>query len=184
MVRKVSFSNQYQEMSQIESHRADVTLATKEYFRPRTGEYPERFFGYSIAELKSELTMRLAEIDVTSSLSLLSAIEAAFRIDYLQRCYMRKKDPLSRIFREVHKHKESRASLEDDILDSWKQNTTASKEILGHLKGALKYRHWIAHGRYWEPKLGRTKYDYQSVYQLAQLVFLSFPFVGVDAQQS
>jgi hypothetical protein len=179
MDRKVSFSNQHQELLQIESHHADVTFAISEYFRPRTGEYPERFLGYSIDELKSELTLRLAEIDITSSLSLLSAIEAAFRIDYLQRCYMRKKDPLSRTFREIHKHKGSMASLEDDILDTWKQCTIESKEILGHLKGALKYRHWIAHGRYWEPKLGRSKYDYQSVYQLAQTVFLSFPFVGV-----
>lgn len=184
MAKKVSFSNQHQEMSQIENHRTDVTVATKEYFRPRTGEYPERFLGYSITELKFELNLRLNEIDITSSLNLLSAIEAAFRIDYLQRCYMRKKDPLSRTFREIHKLKGSKASLEDDILDSWKQNTTALKEILGHLKGAIKFRHWIAHGRYWEPKLGRTKYDYQSVYQLAQLVFLNFPFEEVNAQQS
>ena len=183
MAKKEAFSNQHQEIAQVENHRTDVTVAIKEYFRPRTGEYPERFLGYSITELNFELELRLTEIDITSSLSLLSAIEAAFRIDYLQRCYIRKKDPLSRAFREIHKLKGSKASLEDDILDSWKQNTSAPKVILGHLKGALKFRHWIAHGRYWEPKLGKTKYDYQSVYQLAQLVFLNFPFEGVIAQQ-
>ena len=31
---------------------------------------------------------------------------------------------------------------------------------------AFKYRHWLAHGRYWEPKLGRI-YDYYSLYDLA-----------------
>jgi hypothetical protein len=123
--------------------------------------------------------LRLAEIDINSSLSLLSAVEAAFRFDYLQRCYMKKKDPLSRTFRGIHKHKGSRALLEDDILNGWKQCAIGLKDILGHLKGVLKYRHWIAHGRYWEPKLGRTKYDYQSVYQLVDTVFSSFPFVGV-----
>ena len=184
MANRVSFSNQHPEMTQIENHRIDVTVAIKEYFRPRTSEFPERFLGYSITELTIELNERLSEIDVSSSLSLLSAIEAAFRIDYLQRCYQKKKDPLSRVFREIHKVKGSKTSLEDDILDSWKQNSSAPKEILGHLKGALKFRHWLAHGRYWAPKLGRTKYDYQSVYQLAQLVFLNFPFEGVSAQHS
>ena len=67
MAKKVSYSNQHQEMSQIENHRTDVTEATKEYFRPRTGEYPERFLGYSINELKFELNLRLTEIDIASS---------------------------------------------------------------------------------------------------------------------
>lgn len=182
MAKKVSFSNQHQEMTQIENHHIDVAMAIKEYFRPRAGEFPERFLGYSTTELTIELNERLAEIDLSSSLSLLSAIEAAFRIDYLQRCYRKKKDSLSRNFRDIHKVKGSKASFDDDILDSWKQNSSAPKEILGHLKGALKFRHWLAHGRYWEPKLGRTKYDYQSIYQLAQIVFLNFPFEGVGAQ--
>ena len=48
-------------------------------------------------------------------MSLLAAVEAAFRIDYLQRCYQRKKDGVSRQFWEIYKEKETRASLEDEL---------------------------------------------------------------------
>jgi hypothetical protein len=181
MVKKVSFSRQHQEISQIEVYYTDMTEAIKEYFRPRTKMLSERFLGYTITELNAERDERLAELDRTSSLSILSAIEAAFRIDYLQRCYQKKKDPLSRLFREIHKRKGSKTSLEDDILSAWKQKSSVTSEALGNLKRAFKYRHWLAHGRYWEPKLGKAKYDYQSVYQLAQIVLNSFPFQGIDA---
>lgn len=181
MVKKVSFSRRHQEISQIEVYHTDLTEATKEYFRPRTGEVSKRFLGYTISELNTERDERLAELDRTSSLSILSAIEAAFRIDYLQRCYQKKKDALSRVFHKIHKRKGSKASLEDDILSAWKQTYSVPNEVLVYIKRALKYRHWLAHGRYWEPKLGRAKYDYQSVCQLAQIVFNSFPFQGIDA---
>ena len=181
MAKKVSFSNEHQEISHVEEHYTDVTEATKKYFKPQTGEYPERFSGYSAAELTFELKERLSELNHTSSLSILSAIEAAFRIDYLQRCYRKKKDPVSRAFREIYKEKLSKASFERDILYVWKQETNAPNEIMGQLKGALKYRHWLAHGRYWEPKMGRDKYDFQSIYLLSQMVFSSFPFEGVSA---
>lgn len=47
-----------------------------------------------------------------------------------------------------------------------RQETCMSKALLGELAGAFRYRHWLAHGRYWQPKLGR-KYDYLSVFGLA-----------------
>lgn len=174
MPRKVSFSNEHQDLTQIESHHTDVTEAIKEYLNLRTRALLENSLHHSPYKLKNE---RLAELELTSSLSILSAIEAAFRIDYLQRCYKRKKDSLSRTFRTIHRSKGSRVSLEDDILDSWRQKSSMPKSILNSLKGALKFRHWLAHGRYWEPKFGRDKYDYQSVYELAQTIFESFPFI-------
>ena len=42
------------------------------------------------------------------------------------------------------------------------------------LKGAFKFRHWLAHGRYWDPNLGRKKYDFQSLYALAEEFFECF----------
>lgn len=180
MVKKVSFSKQHQEISQIEVYYADMTEATREYFKPRTEKLSERFLGYTISELNTERDERLAELDRTSSLSILSAIEAAFRIDYLQRCYQKKKDPLSRAFFKIHKLKGSNASFEDDILSAWKENSSGANKVLGDIKGAFKYRHWLAHGRYWEPKFGRAKYDYQSLYQLAQNVYDRFPFQGIN----
>jgi hypothetical protein len=42
------------------------------------------------------------------------------------------------------------------------------------LKAAFLYRHWLAHGRYWKPKLGRV-HDFDSLYLLAQTVMARLP---------
>lgn len=39
-------------------------------------------------------------------------------------------------------------------------------QIIGDVKRAFKYRHWLAHGRYWTPKLGQG-YNYAAVYGVA-----------------
>lgn len=180
MAKKVSFSGQHQEISEIDSHHVDVTEAIREYFIIDVEIFHERFSGYTAPELEAELETRLNEIERSSSLNLLSTVEAAFRIDYLQRCYRKKKDRLSVLFREIYKAKGSRAYLEDDILACWKKEALVPSRVLGDLVGALRYRHWLAHGRYWTPKLGK-KYDYQSVYLLTQTVLSSFPFEGLNA---
>jgi hypothetical protein len=67
-------------------------------------------------------------------------------------------------------------------LRSYFSPASVSDKVIGDLKGAFKYRHWLAHGRYWEPKLGQ-KYDYYSVYILAESIFGSFPFEGMKRTQ-
>ena len=111
---------------------------------------------------REELGNRLAELDRNTTMSLLAA-EAAFRIDYLQRCYQRKKDWVSRqVSGNLQREKGSRVSLEDEIFEVWKSNTSGSNKLISDLRGAFKFRHWMAHGRYWTPKLGQ-KYDYLSI---------------------
>ena len=70
--------------------------------------------------MRDELGERMAELDRNTTMSLLGAVEAAFRIDYLQRCYREKKDPVSRRFRGIYKKKGTRALLEDDIFEVWR----------------------------------------------------------------
>jgi len=46
---------------------------------------------------------------------------------------------------------------------------------IGELKGALKLRRWLAHGRYWNPdKMGRKSYDAYSVYIIADNIIFTF----------
>jgi len=110
-------------------------------------------------------------------MSLLAAVEAAFRIDYLQRCYQKKKDDVSRQFWDIYKEKDTRASLEDDIFEVWKNATSGSSKLIAELRGAFKFRHWLAHGRYWTPKLGQ-RYDYLSVYPLVLQALSSLPLMA------
>jgi len=179
MADHISFSGQHPQLPEIVTHHSDVESSLWGYFNPTSPSYSIRFAGYDEPQVRSELQVRLAEHRRTTILTILTALEAAFRIDYLQRCYKKKKDPLSRGFRQLHSKKGSRASLDDEILDKWKQYTTGSGNLIAELKGALRYRHWLAHGRYWEPKLGQ-KYDYHSVYVLAENILNSFPLEGID----
>jgi hypothetical protein len=177
MAKKVAFSGKNLELAEAALHHNDTEGALMLFFSPGSSSYPVRFAGYKPDEVRDELGDRIAELNRNTTMNLLAAVEAAFRIDYLQRCYQKKKDDVSRRFREIYKEKETRASLEDDIFEVWKNNTTGSTKLIGDLRGAFRFRHWMAHGRYWMPKFGQ-KYDYLSVYPLALQALTSFPLLS------
>jgi hypothetical protein len=45
---------------------------------------------------------------------------------------------------------------------------------VGDFRGALKLRHWLAHGRWWQPKLGRN-YTPQIVFDVSRVLIESIP---------
>jgi hypothetical protein len=174
---RVTFSKRNVSISDFAVHHSDMGESLRLYFSPNAPNFSVRFLGNSIAEVNAELEERLAEVDMASALTVLSALEAVFRIDYLQRCYRKERDALSRAFRDLHKRKQTRVRLETEIFDIWKEHTNVEAKLIGDLRGAFNFRHWLAHGRYWEPKLGR-KYDFITVYALANNVLSNFPLVG------
>lgn len=169
----ISFSDENLSLYQIHQHYSQIDRSIGLYFDNPTSH--GEFTGMTLDELKDKREEISLENDRLMVMNLLAALEAAFRIDYLQRVSFKKKDDLSKRFREMFKKKAQRASLEDDILDEWKRCYPSLIPALGDLKSAFKYRHWLAHGRYWVPKLGRN-FDYFAVYALAQSVFEDFPF--------
>jgi hypothetical protein len=174
---RVTFSNSNVDVTDLALHHTDVESSLRSYFSSNALSYTTRFAGYAPYEVTEELQDRLTELDMTSSLTILTAVEAIFRIDYLQRCYQKKKDPLSRAFRDLHKRKRVNVSLEDEIFGLWKEYTSGTNQLISDLKGAFKYRHWLAHGRYWFPKLGK-KYDFVSLYALTTNVLSNLPLLG------
>ena len=119
----------------------------------------------------------MEETDVRSSFAVLSRLEAAFRIDYECRCKEKLKDDVSWTFRRMYKSRKMRVSLEDDIFEAWLQNSTGSNRLISELRGAFKFRHWLAHGKYWRPNLGR-KYDFSYVYLLAENALNTLPLIN------
>jgi len=182
MAKRVSFSGENLSLDEIAQHHNDTEGALRLFFSTASPSYPFRFAGYKPDEISDELGDRMTELDRNSAMSLLAAIEAVFRVDYLQRCYQKKKDAVSRQFREIYKAKEIHASLEDDIFEVWKNNSTGSTKLIGDLRGAFKFRHWMAHGRYWTPKLGQ-KYDYLSLYTLALQALSSFQLLAPETAE-
>lgn len=123
----------------------------------------EGFEGYSINEIDYYFLKQNEELEQLTSLNLLASVEASFRVDFLSRVYNKKRDDLSRAFRDLYNEYGNKISLEEHILEIWKEKYPITKQIVGDFKSALKYRHWLAHGRYWNPKLGRT-YDAYAIY--------------------
>ena len=177
MDRRVSFSGENLSLDEAALHHNDTDGALVLFFSAAAPSYQNRFAGYQADEVREELDERLAELDRNTTMSLLAAVEAAFRIDYLQRCYQKKKDAVSRQFWELYKEKGTRVSLEDDIFEVWKDSGVGNARLIADLRGAFKFRHWMAHGRYWTPKLGQ-KYDYLAVYPLTQAALSSFPLIS------
>jgi hypothetical protein len=177
MANRVSFSGQHLGLLEIAAHHQDLQSSLNLYFSNASPTFPVRFTGYLKAEVIDELDDRLEETDLSSSLLVLASVEAAFRIDYLQRCYCKDKSPLSRHFRDIYNIKQQHVSLEEEIFEAWATHNEVERSLVGELRGAFRFRHWLAHGRYWTPKLGR-RYNYNDIYALADETFQNFPFFG------
>lgn len=177
---RVSFSDENLDLAEISQHHSDIDMSVRAFFDPIIAASSTRFLGYAISEINCEMANLLLEQERSTGMNILAALEAAFRVDFLQRCYRKRRDNLSRVLRDVYARKGPRASLEDDILTAWKEQTTASARIISDLIGAFKYRHWLAHGRYWVPKLGQ-KYDYDGLYILAEAIFDNFGLEGISS---
>ncbi len=131
---------------------------------------PEYFIGMSIDEINEFFEDHINELNHLVSFSLLSSAEATFKVEYLQRVYNKDKDTISRTFRKLYKLKGVSVSLEDDLLSVWSDHFSGASYVsraIGDLKGAFNFRNWLAHGRFWTPKLGR-KYDAFTVFTIAQ----------------
>ncbi len=126
------------------------------------GSSNSRFFVMSLDEVDRFFAARLDETDRQACLFLVASAEAALRVDFLLRVYDRRKDTVSRTFRAIYKkecnHSRLKVRLEEHILDTWAARVPKAKTRVSDFRGALNYRHWLAHGRYWVPKLGR-QYD-------------------------
>jgi hypothetical protein len=163
-----------QSLHEIADYHNDVVDSLTVFLQPSRQQDSPRFLGYSLAEFHEFLLGRIEETDLRSSLAILAAVEAALRIDYLLRATKRGKDPLSKAFRTIYREKQENARFDEDLLDLWGQYYPELKRIIGELRAALHFRHWLAHGRYWErPTHGR--FDYFSVYNLADILLESFP---------
>lgn len=163
-------------LEEIANYYNDSDASLRLYFSTKNPNFEQRFPTYTYEEVVLELNERIDELDRSTSLSLLAALEAVFRTDYKIRSEKRKKDALSKYFKEIFKNKEERASLDEDLLNAWKEHTSVQAKLIEDLKGAYKYRHWLAHGRHWTPKMGRPDYDYSDIYTLAERTINSFPF--------
>lgn len=170
MAMRLSRSFQEQNIDSIADYRARVIRALRLYHSSDNPEFTHLFAIKAMEEIQRELDELRNELDLQCSLGLLSAIEARFRIDFAIRCEKRYKDDLSRSFRELYKYHGLYVHLEDDILAAWEAHTSGMKVILNEVRQAFRFRHWLAHGRYWLLKVKVERFDFRYLYTLASTV--------------
>ena len=174
-LRSNTLSNEEESLSRVwEWHAFQRALIGEERSRLfaalARGEGPTepRYFAKNQEELASDFAFQAAELDLLSILGMLACAEAALRVDFIKRVSYRKKDDVSRRFQDSDKERANQIRLEEDILDVWREQGIAGiKKAVSDFKGALTLRHWLAHGRYWKPKLGRAGgYDPGDVFSI------------------
>ena len=153
----------------IAAHFVAVGRAARLYYSPRNPDYAAAFPFRSTAEVAGLRDAVLGEQADESSLSLLAAIEAAFRVDYIEHHRVRPKDSISRAMRDLFDDKGRFARLTEDILQVWRDHSDVPNSLLNDIREAFAVRHWLAHGRYYAPRLGRA-YSYGTILDLARAV--------------
>jgi hypothetical protein len=133
------------------------------------GGVPEEYLGMSRSEVEEIFGQHQSELELLISLDLLASMEATICADYYLRSQEKRKDSLSRQLRSIHKRETStgcRAGYEK-ILKIWREEKPGLNRIINEFHQAMDFRHWIAHGRYWVPKLGR-EYTPEDVFAITE----------------
>ena len=67
-----------------------------------------------------------------------------------------------------------RIPFNEDILGALAKEYPSCKMAIGQFRGILSLRDWLAHGRYWEPKLGR-QYTPEDAFEVVEQLFEILP---------
>lgn len=162
-----NFAEKIRSIADIEDHHQHLIKSVNIRFSQNlNSEFNLEFIGLTekeISKLKDEI---LQEIHLTSTFNLLTHVESVLRCDFIIRCQQKKKDALSKRFRSVYKPNKKIYSyrLKEDILDPWLDYRPNCGDILYYFTEALKFRHWMAHGRYWKYDSNWRKYNFDSVF--------------------
>lgn len=107
--------------------------------------------GLSLKEVKAKRREVLTELTIECGMMLMSAVEAAFRTDFVLRCRKSRKEQIDRDFKEILKGVKElyQVRIKEDLIDRWAEEYPDEKHHFSLLKNRFDYRNWVAHGRYW-----------------------------------
>ena len=159
---KKTFSQEEKSIESIWSWYEDQKEALRDFknkiissFKSLNPVIYDKFLTFTLNELNDYFNKSDEELEHLVCFDLISATEALLRLDFHKKVHNKDKSELGRIFRQIYKEKGDKFSLEKDIIEKWKVSIPNEKSKFSNFLGLLKYRHWLAHGRYWPPKFGR-----------------------------
>jgi hypothetical protein len=169
MPKRIPNARQPVSLLDLADYHRDAESSLRLYFTSTNPDFVALFAGDRPSEVAAKLADRIHETDMRSALAIMARLEAAFRLDYKWRRQGKKPDAVSITFR---RHRRTNVRLDEDIWETWHVNHPLTRPLIRELRSAFKFRHWLAHGRYWQ--VGQ-KYDFQTLYILAQGVLATFP---------
>lgn len=142
-----------------------------------------RFIGMTIDEVDKEFAFQREELDNVTVLSMMASAEAKLQSDYDDRLDAKRKDPLTKAYRNLHLRlkfkgwfiRKIRPQFDNHILETIKDSGIAPPHVVGNFRDALNLRHWLAHGRYWGVNLGRTTYSPDDIYRTIDAMLATLP---------
>ena len=157
---------EYQTQALLDYFEASVeALNDHEAHTFRSSKPPSRYLNLTDTQIQSAFRRLREELEREVVLAMLASFEAEVRLDYQDRLRRRRKDRISKGFRELAQSYGDRVRF-DDILKIWRALGVAKQAFtrLGHYR---KYRHWLAHGRYWRDRSGvnTDPYEVRDIFQ-------------------
>ena len=141
-----------------------------------------KFADFSLEELEEYFDGHAVELEHLVCFALISAAEGNLQLDFTTRIERREKRGIGKRFKMLSRDVDRKSiSVERHIVAAWKEAYPAReyKELFSAFVAVLKYRHWLAHGRHWEPTVGR-RYDAAITYDVVKkmLDFVATPVVS------
>ena len=162
----ISLSDKQITPREVNEHYKVVEGAIFLYYSAANPDFQTRFQYYSNDDILEERSASLAEAGEASTMMMLAAIEARFRVDYHCRHSKKEDDGLSRELRDLNKKRGKKAFISfGELLGIWKEHGDIEGSLADELCKLIDYRNWLAHGRYNMPKLD-SKYNFQNVYSV------------------
>lgn len=156
MARTIAESGVHLSFDDVINQKDMVDKALIIMYSDNNVNFESLFVGKSRREVEIEKEKLMKESDKTHSLLLLTSVEAIIRLDAEERYRKRGKDALSKKIKEIYRARKN-IKLEDHLIAARIEVEPELKRFYDELKVAFKYRHWLAHGRYWESNIQQIK---------------------------
>lgn len=127
---------------------------------------PDRYRDESLEELRQQFAAARKHLRYAAMLHLLTTTEALLRLAFETLSKRQTKPAISSRFRRIGRQRGEKIRLEEDILDTWIEVYPETARSIREFKGVVPLRDWLAHGRYWNPKIGRPVYDVRDVFDV------------------
>lgn len=168
-IHSIKKSGQHIDINHVAHNKTILERSITLMYSTKNPNYYSDFVGLSSEDVEKEKLDLIDENDTTHCLLLLTAIEALIRLDAENKYCLKKKDALSKGIRSIYDRTQGvRIRLDEDLINlRMTEDNPSLKHGYSALKKFFKYRHWLAHGRYWEPKRN-IKIDFNSILMTVQ----------------